>query len=49
MVELGQSVEVLRGNDMGRDPRALQVFASICLTCKSLRFHGIEVRNDDSA
>ena len=51
MVGLGQNLEGLGGNGMGRFPWALQgkVFSGVCLTCKSSRVPGIETRNYDSA
>ena len=51
MVELGQSLKELGGNDMGRVSRALhgQVFIGICSTCKSSGVPRVEIRNNDSA
>ena len=51
MVGLDQSLERLRGHDIGRVLWALhgKVFPDICSTCKSLGVPGIETRNNDSA
>ena len=50
MVGLGQSLEGLGDNDVGRVSWALhgQVFPSIFSTCKSSRVSGTETRDNDS-
>ena len=51
MVGLGQSLEELGGDGMGRVSWALhgKVFSGVCSTCKSLGVLGIKIRNYDSA
>ena len=51
MVELGQSLEGLGGDDIGRVPWALhgKVFSDVCLTCKGARVLRVETGDDDNA
>ena len=49
MVGLGQRLEGLRGNDMGRISWALhgKVFSGVFLTCKGSGVPRVETRDDD--